>query len=155
MNLSCCINLTCVRSVNKDNISQTFNTEFNNQIYNFIYDISSGRSIVIKPVWITFIFISTLFFSLGLFCKSMFDMYACWTDGVPNTTVKVPCPWYLPWYDQGISTNKGACWQRKRKVCFINVIKSILKLKHCVRMFFFVYFELIYLLPGKKTLDLE
>uniref|UniRef100_A0A672R5Z5 Gastric inhibitory polypeptide receptor n=1 Tax=Sinocyclocheilus grahami TaxID=75366 RepID=A0A672R5Z5_SINGR len=36
----------------------------------------------------------------GLFCKSMFDMYACWTDGVPNTTVKVPCPWYLPWYDQ-------------------------------------------------------
>ncbi|XP_055052704.2 gastric inhibitory polypeptide receptor [Misgurnus anguillicaudatus] len=36
----------------------------------------------------------------GLFCKSMFDMYACWTNGVPNTTVKVPCPWYLPWYDQ-------------------------------------------------------
>ncbi|XP_026137699.1 gastric inhibitory polypeptide receptor-like isoform X1 [Carassius auratus] len=36
----------------------------------------------------------------GFFCKSMFDMYACWTDGVPNTTVKVPCPWYLPWYDQ-------------------------------------------------------
>ncbi|TRY69785.1 hypothetical protein DNTS_006016 [Danionella cerebrum] len=36
----------------------------------------------------------------GLFCRSMFDMYACWTDGVPNTTVKVPCPWYLPWYDQ-------------------------------------------------------
>uniref|UniRef100_A0A673J205 Gastric inhibitory polypeptide receptor-like n=1 Tax=Sinocyclocheilus rhinocerous TaxID=307959 RepID=A0A673J205_9TELE len=36
----------------------------------------------------------------GLFCKSLFDMYACWTDGVPNTTVKVPCPWYLPWYDQ-------------------------------------------------------
>ncbi|XP_026137700.1 gastric inhibitory polypeptide receptor-like isoform X2 [Carassius auratus] len=22
------------------------------------------------------------------------------SDGVPNTTVKVPCPWYLPWYDQ-------------------------------------------------------
>ncbi|XP_051521842.1 glucagon receptor-like [Myxocyprinus asiaticus] len=36
----------------------------------------------------------------GLFCNRMFDMYACWTDGVPNTTVKVPCPWYLPWYDQ-------------------------------------------------------
>ncbi|XP_056613327.1 gastric inhibitory polypeptide receptor [Triplophysa dalaica] len=36
----------------------------------------------------------------GLFCKPMFDMYACWTNGVPNTTVKVPCPWYLPWYDQ-------------------------------------------------------
>lgn len=31
----------------------------------------------------------------------MFDQFACWTDGLPNTTVKVPCPWYLPWYDQG------------------------------------------------------
>uniref|UniRef100_A0A3B4BTH3 Gastric inhibitory polypeptide receptor n=1 Tax=Pygocentrus nattereri TaxID=42514 RepID=A0A3B4BTH3_PYGNA len=37
----------------------------------------------------------------GLFCRRMFDMYACWTDGMPNTTVKVPCPWYLPWHDQG------------------------------------------------------
>ncbi|XP_076832782.1 gastric inhibitory polypeptide receptor isoform X2 [Brachyhypopomus gauderio] len=36
----------------------------------------------------------------GVFCRRMFDMYACWTDGMPNTTVKVPCPWYLPWYDQ-------------------------------------------------------
>uniref|UniRef100_A0A4W4H671 Gastric inhibitory polypeptide receptor n=1 Tax=Electrophorus electricus TaxID=8005 RepID=A0A4W4H671_ELEEL len=36
----------------------------------------------------------------GAFCRRMFDMYACWTDGMPNTTVKVPCPWYLPWYDQ-------------------------------------------------------
>uniref|UniRef100_A0A8C7RNU1 Gastric inhibitory polypeptide receptor n=1 Tax=Oncorhynchus mykiss TaxID=8022 RepID=A0A8C7RNU1_ONCMY len=36
----------------------------------------------------------------GLFCGRMFDMYACWPEGVPNTTVKVPCPWYLPWYNQ-------------------------------------------------------
>uniref|UniRef100_A0A8C9R0V8 Glucagon receptor n=1 Tax=Scleropages formosus TaxID=113540 RepID=A0A8C9R0V8_SCLFO len=36
----------------------------------------------------------------GLFCGRMFDQYACWADGMPNTTVKVPCPWYLPWYDQ-------------------------------------------------------
>ncbi|KAB5550412.1 hypothetical protein PHYPO_G00053460 [Pangasianodon hypophthalmus] len=36
----------------------------------------------------------------GLFCMRMFDQFACWTDGLPNTTVKVPCPWYLPWYDQ-------------------------------------------------------
>ncbi|XP_060744515.1 gastric inhibitory polypeptide receptor [Tachysurus vachellii] len=36
----------------------------------------------------------------GLFCRRMFDQFACWTDGLPNTTVKVPCPWYLPWYDQ-------------------------------------------------------
>ncbi|KAK3561124.1 hypothetical protein QTP86_028293, partial [Hemibagrus guttatus] len=38
--------------------------------------------------------------SSGLFCRRIFDQYACWTDGLPNTTVKVPCPWYLPWYDQ-------------------------------------------------------
>uniref|UniRef100_A0AAZ3RDC6 Gastric inhibitory polypeptide receptor n=1 Tax=Oncorhynchus tshawytscha TaxID=74940 RepID=A0AAZ3RDC6_ONCTS len=37
----------------------------------------------------------------GLFCSRMFDMYACWPEGIPNTTVKVPCPWYLPWYNQG------------------------------------------------------
>ncbi|XP_030633169.1 glucagon receptor [Chanos chanos] len=36
----------------------------------------------------------------GVFCHRMFDMYACWPDAAPNTTVKVPCPWYLPWYDQ-------------------------------------------------------
>uniref|UniRef100_A0A673Y4Z0 Glucagon receptor n=1 Tax=Salmo trutta TaxID=8032 RepID=A0A673Y4Z0_SALTR len=36
----------------------------------------------------------------GLFCGRMFDMYACWPEGIPNTTVKVPCPWYLPWYNQ-------------------------------------------------------
>ncbi|KAM4627638.1 glucagon receptor [Polymixia lowei] len=36
----------------------------------------------------------------GVFCARMFDMYACWSDGKPNSTVKVPCPWYLPWYNQ-------------------------------------------------------
>ncbi|XP_022059913.2 glucagon receptor [Acanthochromis polyacanthus] len=36
----------------------------------------------------------------GVFCSRMFDEYACWTDGKPNSTVKVPCPWYLPWYDR-------------------------------------------------------
>ncbi|XP_026223384.1 glucagon receptor [Anabas testudineus] len=36
----------------------------------------------------------------GVFCSRMFDKYACWSDGQPNSTVKVPCPWYLPWYNQ-------------------------------------------------------
>ncbi|XP_035535524.1 gastric inhibitory polypeptide receptor [Morone saxatilis] len=36
----------------------------------------------------------------GVFCGRMFDMYACWSDGKPNSTVKVPCPWHLPWYNQ-------------------------------------------------------
>ncbi|XP_068509541.1 glucagon receptor isoform X2 [Syngnathus scovelli] len=31
-------------------------------------------------------------------CNRTFDKYACWPDGVPNTTVGVSCPWYLPWY---------------------------------------------------------
>ncbi|XP_026048621.1 glucagon receptor [Astatotilapia calliptera] len=35
-----------------------------------------------------------------LVCSRMFDEYACWSDGQPNSTVKVPCPWYLPWYNQ-------------------------------------------------------
>ncbi|CAG01110.1 unnamed protein product, partial [Tetraodon nigroviridis] len=38
--------------------------------------------------------------SPGLVCKRMFDNYACWPDGLPNTTVSVPCPWYLPWHHQ-------------------------------------------------------
>ncbi|KAL7378239.1 hypothetical protein ABVT39_010793 [Epinephelus coioides] len=36
--------------------------------------------------------------STGLMCQREFDLYACWPDGLPNTTVSVPCPWYLPWY---------------------------------------------------------
>ncbi|XP_028841976.1 glucagon receptor isoform X2 [Denticeps clupeoides] len=38
--------------------------------------------------------------SAGLVCNRTFDRYACWPDGLPNTTVSVPCPWYLPWYHQ-------------------------------------------------------
>ncbi|XP_055553950.1 gastric inhibitory polypeptide receptor [Falco cherrug] len=34
----------------------------------------------------------------GPVCNRSFDMYACWGDAVPNTTVTVPCPWYLPWH---------------------------------------------------------
>ncbi|XP_073341367.1 gastric inhibitory polypeptide receptor [Pagrus major] len=44
--------------------------------------------------------ISTELKPKGVFCSRMFDMYACWSDGKPNSTVKVPCPWYLPWYNQ-------------------------------------------------------
>ncbi|XP_042295016.1 gastric inhibitory polypeptide receptor-like [Sceloporus undulatus] len=36
----------------------------------------------------------------GLVCNRTFDMYACWSDALPNTTARVPCPWYLPWYQQ-------------------------------------------------------
>ncbi|XP_062995825.1 gastric inhibitory polypeptide receptor-like [Elgaria multicarinata webbii] len=36
----------------------------------------------------------------SLVCNRTFDMYACWDDTLPNTSAKVPCPWYLPWYQQ-------------------------------------------------------
>ncbi|KAI3354020.1 hypothetical protein L3Q82_018578 [Scortum barcoo] len=44
--------------------------------------------------------ISSPLSSSGVFCTRMFDSYACWPDGKSNSTVKVPCPWYLPWYNQ-------------------------------------------------------
>nr|XP_019939524.1 PREDICTED: glucagon receptor-like [Paralichthys olivaceus] len=34
----------------------------------------------------------------GLVCNRTFDLYACWPDGVPGTTVNVSCPWFLPWH---------------------------------------------------------
>eukprot|EP00062_Callorhinchus_milii_P009087 gi/632952725/ref/XP_007892007.1/ PREDICTED: glucagon-like peptide 1 receptor [Callorhinchus milii] len=36
-------------------------------------------------------------FCSGVFCNRTFDMYICWPDGFPGTTVNVSCPWYLPW----------------------------------------------------------
>ncbi|XP_054698957.1 glucagon receptor-like isoform X1 [Grus americana] len=36
----------------------------------------------------------------GLFCNRTFDMYACWPDGSPGTTVNVSCPFYLPWFEK-------------------------------------------------------
>nr|XP_004559575.2 glucagon receptor [Maylandia zebra] len=36
--------------------------------------------------------------STDLVCNRTFNNYACWPDGLPNTTVVVPCPWYLPWH---------------------------------------------------------
>ncbi|KAG8515321.1 Gastric inhibitory polypeptide receptor, partial [Galemys pyrenaicus] len=34
----------------------------------------------------------------GLACNGSFDMYVCWNYTAPNTTARVSCPWYLPWY---------------------------------------------------------
>ncbi|XP_066494221.1 gastric inhibitory polypeptide receptor [Tiliqua scincoides] len=36
----------------------------------------------------------------SLVCNRTFDMYACWEDTLPNTSAKIPCPWYLPWHQQ-------------------------------------------------------
>uniref|UniRef100_A0A7N8XYT0 Glucagon receptor b n=1 Tax=Mastacembelus armatus TaxID=205130 RepID=A0A7N8XYT0_9TELE len=37
----------------------------------------------------------------GVVCNRTFDLYACWPDGLPGTTVNVSCPWFLPWYHKG------------------------------------------------------
>ncbi|KAJ8254089.1 hypothetical protein COCON_G00207010 [Conger conger] len=36
----------------------------------------------------------------GVVCNRTFDRYACWPDGLPNSTISVSCPWYLPWHHQ-------------------------------------------------------
>ncbi|XP_019906355.1 glucagon receptor isoform X2 [Esox lucius] len=36
----------------------------------------------------------------GVVCNRTFDRFACWPDGLPNTTVSVSCPWYLPWHNK-------------------------------------------------------
>nr|XP_025968888.1 glucagon receptor [Dromaius novaehollandiae] len=33
-----------------------------------------------------------------LVCNRTFDKFSCWPDALPNTTVNVSCPWFLPWY---------------------------------------------------------
>lgn len=43
-----------------------------------------------------------LLFTAGLVCNRTFDLYACWPDGLPGTTVNVSCPWFLPWYRKGL-----------------------------------------------------
>uniref|UniRef100_A0AAQ4QV11 Glucagon receptor b n=1 Tax=Gasterosteus aculeatus aculeatus TaxID=481459 RepID=A0AAQ4QV11_GASAC len=55
----------------------------------------------------------------GLVCNRTFDLYACWPDGLPGTTVNVSCPWFLPWYrkvQQGLVyrfCNEEGQWAQK------------------------------------------
>uniref|UniRef100_A0A8C7EE26 G-protein coupled receptors family 2 profile 1 domain-containing protein n=1 Tax=Nothoprocta perdicaria TaxID=30464 RepID=A0A8C7EE26_NOTPE len=36
-----------------------------------------------------------------LVCNRTFDKFSCWPDALPNSTVNVSCPWFLPWYHKG------------------------------------------------------
>ncbi|KAM4691576.1 glucagon receptor [Rhinophrynus dorsalis] len=36
----------------------------------------------------------------GLVCNRTFDKFSCWPDALPNSTVNVSCPWFLPWYNK-------------------------------------------------------
>ncbi|KAE8300826.1 Complement C3 Complement C3 beta chain Complement C3 alpha chain [Larimichthys crocea] len=55
----------------------------------------------------------------GLVCNRTFDLYVCWPDGLPGTTVNVSCPWFLPWYrkvQQGLVyrvCNEDGQWEEK------------------------------------------
>ncbi|KAJ8384693.1 hypothetical protein AAFF_G00198990 [Aldrovandia affinis] len=44
----------------------------------------------------------------GVVCNRIFDRYACWPDGLPNSTVSVSCPWYLPWHHK---VQRGSVYQ--------------------------------------------
>ncbi|NXJ83962.1 GLR protein, partial [Trogon melanurus] len=35
-----------------------------------------------------------------LVCNRTFDKFSCWPDALPNSTISVPCPWFLPWYQK-------------------------------------------------------
>ncbi|KAI4832514.1 hypothetical protein KUCAC02_015478 [Chaenocephalus aceratus] len=51
----------------------------------------------------------------GLVCNRTFDLYVCWPDGLPGTTVNVSCPWFLPWYRKGMCVNRKC--PQPRNVC--------------------------------------
>uniref|UniRef100_A0A672Z9P7 Glucagon receptor-like n=1 Tax=Sphaeramia orbicularis TaxID=375764 RepID=A0A672Z9P7_9TELE len=69
--------------------------------------VSSTNSLdLVKEKWSSYKdqcleFINTTPPATGLVCNRTFDLYACWPDGLPGTTVNVSCPWFLPWYRKG------------------------------------------------------
>lgn len=51
-----------------------------------------------------------------LVCNRTFDKFSCWPDALPNTTVNVSCPWFLPWYQKGNGRAQGGMAERGRAV---------------------------------------
>lgn len=45
-----------------------------------------------------------------LVCNRTFDKYSCWPDTPPNTTARISCPWYLPWYHKGDNYHGSLQW---------------------------------------------
>uniref|UniRef100_A0A671YXG5 Glucagon receptor b n=1 Tax=Sparus aurata TaxID=8175 RepID=A0A671YXG5_SPAAU len=59
----------------------------------------------------------------GLVCNRTFDLYACWPDGLPGTTVNVSCPWFLPWHHKGLCVSvcvQSVYWVCDLNICFID-----------------------------------
>ncbi|XP_030004661.1 glucagon receptor isoform X2 [Sphaeramia orbicularis] len=87
--------------------------------------VSSTNSLdLVKEKWSSYKdqcleFINTTPPATGLVCNRTFDLYACWPDGLPGTTVNVSCPWFLPWYrkvQRGLVyriCNEDGQWARK------------------------------------------
>lgn len=87
--------------------------------------VSSANSLeLVKEQWSSYKnqcldYIDTTPPSTGLVCNRTFDLYACWPDGLPGTTVNVSCPWFLPWYrkvQRGLVyrvCNEDGQWARK------------------------------------------
>lgn len=89
-----------------------------------------------------FIFYNVFFLSPGLVCNRLFDNYACWPDGLPNATVSVTCPWYLPWH------NKGKTHVVKRYTLYVEeLVKRLCRVtyKDCVCLcVFLVHHGMVY-----------
>ncbi|KAF0037682.1 hypothetical protein F2P81_010556 [Scophthalmus maximus] len=70
--------------------------------------VSSTNSLeLVKEKWSSYSnqcldYLNTTPPATGLVCNRTFDLYACWPDGLPGTTVNVSCPWFLPWYRKGL-----------------------------------------------------
>uniref|UniRef100_A0A8C1ARJ6 Glucagon receptor a n=3 Tax=Cyprinus carpio TaxID=7962 RepID=A0A8C1ARJ6_CYPCA len=61
----------------------------------------------------------------GLVCNRTFDKYACWPDALPNTTVSVACPWYLPWHKEGKTQHYGRILSQFRTMYTIGYSLSL------------------------------
>lgn len=64
------------------------------------------------PLWVSLESPTTSHPSTELVCNRTFDKFSCWPDALPNTTINVSCPWFLPWYQKG----EGRAWGRARHV---------------------------------------
>lgn len=65
------------------------------------YERGTCRRMKADLLWANITDFTDLLSTAGLVCNRTFDLYACWPDGLPGTTVNVSCPWFLPWYRKG------------------------------------------------------
>uniref|UniRef100_A0A8D2ZNU1 Glucagon receptor-like n=1 Tax=Scophthalmus maximus TaxID=52904 RepID=A0A8D2ZNU1_SCOMX len=107
--------------------------------------VSSTNSLeLVKEKWSSYSnqcldYLNTTPPATGLVCNRTFDLYACWPDGLPGTTVNVSCPWFLPWYRKGLyfsrvwSTESAEKMVSGQKRTPANVRTTPMRRLHCMR----------------------